>query len=212
MMPIDGPVWLRDALTPTELDGLTGVAMTSDKPGARLGLTQALQSALAPVTAQIRGQVAGMSPVRAVAFDKTAQTNWALPWHQDRIVAVAARHLVAGYENWTRKHGLWHCEPPAEVLAQMLFVRVHLDDGDTDTGAMEIAAGSHKAGVVDAKQAATVAQDYPNQVCKARRGDILILPMLTLHRSLAAPMPATRRVLRIDYAASALPRPLTWAH
>ena len=211
-MPIEGPIWLRTALTDCDLEGLATVGSTDDKPGARLALTDTVRHALAPVTAKMNRLVAGMSPVRVVAFDKTAQTNWALPWHQDRIIAVKARHAVAGYENWSQKHGVWHCEPPEAVLAQMLFVRVHLDDGDADTGAMEIATGSHMAGVVDAKQAATVAQGYPHEVCEAQRGDILVLPMLTLHRSLAASLPATRRVLRIDYAASLLPPPLAWAH
>lgn len=31
-------------------------------------------------------------PVRAILFDKTAATNWALGWHQDRTIAVQTRH------------------------------------------------------------------------------------------------------------------------
>lgn len=211
-MPIDRPIWLRAALTPPELQALAAIGATPATPGARLELTDQLQQSLAPVTERIGALAPGMFPVRAVAFDKTAQSNWTLPWHQDRIIAVAARHPVPGYGNWSEKHGVWHGEPPTEVLAQMLFVRVHLDACDADTGAMEIAEGSHAAGVVSVQQAMGVAQDYPRALCTAHPGDILILPMLTLHRSRAAAAPATRRVLRLDYAASPLPAPLAWAH
>lgn len=208
---IDGPLWFRGALTETDLAVLDDVGKNGRGPGARLLLTPTLMQALEPVTQHIKSLVSQMRPVRAVAFDKTAQTNWALPWHQDRVIAVETQHFVEGYENWSEKQGVWHCEPPVRVLEQMFFVRVHLDDADIDNGAMEIAIGSDSAGLVSAKEAEETANRYDHAVCDARRGDILVLPMLTLHRSLAAATPMSRRVLRIDYAAATLPPPLAWA-
>jgi hypothetical protein len=75
---------------------------------------------------------------------------------------------------------------------------------------MEIAAGSHVKGLVPLAEAEGVARRYPGEVCLARRGDILVLPMLTLHRSLPARDPRPRRTLRIDMADFALPAPLAW--
>ncbi len=203
--------WQRGALTEAELAALDSLSAINAKPGRRLGLGPATRAALRPVDACVQSIAPDMAPVRLVAFDKTAQSNWALPWHQDRVIAVAQRHDVSGYDNWTRKDGVWHCEPPVSLLQQMLFVRVHLDDCDRDGGAMEIAIGSHHAGKVDAGSAMAEAQRYPGHVGQAQRGDVLMMDMLTLHRSLPASKPTARRVLRVDYAAVSLPAPLAWA-
>ncbi len=206
-----GVIWEGGALDTAALDRLDKVFATGGKPGVRLGLRDDLRAALQPVDAVIRRTHPGMVAVRAVGFDKTATANWALPWHQDRVIAVRDRHDMPGFGNWSHKHGVWHCEPPEAPLADMLFVRVHLDDAGADEGAMEIAIGSHAEGFVAAGRAEAVAGQYPTKICTARRGDVLILPMLTLHRSLSATKAVTRRVLRIDYAASQLPAPLAWA-
>jgi ectoine hydroxylase-related dioxygenase (phytanoyl-CoA dioxygenase family) len=116
-----------------------------------------------------------------------------------------------GYTNWSQKAGVWHCEPPLDVLKKMLFVRVHLDGATAENGAMEIALGSHKNGAVPSEQADTIAQRHTHALTTAEAGDILILPMLTLHRSRTSKTATPRRTLRIDYAANALPPPLQWA-
>jgi len=43
-----------------------------------------------------------------------------VPWHQDRIIAVARKTQVPGSHNWSHQAGVWHCEPPGEVLQRML--------------------------------------------------------------------------------------------
>ncbi|MCB1356851.1 MAG: phytanoyl-CoA dioxygenase family protein [Maritimibacter sp.] len=149
-------------------------------------------------------------PVRIVAFNKSESANWGVPWHQDRVIAVAGRAEVAGYRNWTRKSGTWHCEPPLSALDDMLFVRVHLDDTDGSNGAMQIAVGSHAGGIVLSATAEQVANTYPVETCDAKRGDVLILKMLTLHASSPARVQSGRRVLRIDFASRDLPAPLSW--
>jgi hypothetical protein len=93
----------------------------------------------------------------------------------------------------------------------MVFVRIHLDDTDAINGAMEIALGSHLSGRVSSDEAAEVATAAPSEVCTASKGDVLILKMLTLHRSKSANLATQRRALRIDYAAEKLPAPLEWA-
>ncbi len=62
-------------------------------------------------------------PVRAILFDKTAATNWALGWHQDRTIVVRERREVPGFGPWTVKAGLLHVAPPFEVLAGMVSNR-----------------------------------------------------------------------------------------
>lgn len=58
--------------------------------------------------------------MRAVLFDKTAITNWALAWHQDRTICVRERVAVEGFGPWTIKRGMHHVAPPFNLLAAMI--------------------------------------------------------------------------------------------
>ncbi|HAT87138.1 MAG TPA: phytanoyl-CoA dioxygenase [Rhizobiales bacterium] len=209
-----GRVWLRNALSENELSYLDEAADTQVKAGQRLRPSDGLNKAFSANTSLMKG-IRQLDPnakaVRVVAFNKSEEANWGVPWHQDRIIAIDKREDIAGYSNWSRKAGIWHCEPPQDILDQMLFVRVHLDDNDQSNGAMEIAVGSHINGMVAANEAENEAQRYPIEVCNAKRGDVLILKMLTLHSSKPAKIQSGRRVIRIDFSSAELPEPLKWA-
>lgn len=209
-----GRFWLRRALNGAALLALDAAFTVSGRPGARVGINAALMSVLGPGSAvglRIHAILPNARPVRVLAFDKTPDQNWGVPWHQDRVIAVVARHDLPGYHNWSLKAGVWHCEPPSAVWDQMVFVRLHLDPADAANGAMEIAPGSHRRGLIPAADAAQVASIEPAEVCDAARGDILILKMLTLHRSRPATNGRPRRTFRVDFTAMDLPVPLHWA-
>ncbi|MEO1308320.1 MAG: phytanoyl-CoA dioxygenase family protein [Pseudomonadota bacterium] len=209
----DGRIWFRNAISEQDLADFDAAVDLEAKAGQRVDTSPALTRALAPgqsLRAAI-GQIDPQAkPVRIVGFNKSSQSNWAVPWHQDRAIAVADKAEVYGFRNWTKKSGTWHCEPPTALLDDMLFVRVHLDDSDDTNGAMRIAVGSHAKGIVPADRAATEARNFPNETCSAKRGDVLVLKMLTLHASSPAATESTRRVLRIDFTSSELPSPLRW--
>lgn len=203
--------WLRGALDSRELAALDRIAEGAGRPGLRINWTDpAVAPILAPITAALRPHLTDIRLTRVVWFSKGAQTNWGVPWHQDRVIAVAERHDLPGFSNWSLKSGIWHCEPPLALFATMRFVRVHLDDCDAKNGAMEIARGSEAEGLVPEGQATTVAARHPTELCAAERGDIQVLPMLVLHRSRPAETHAPRRALRLDYALADLPAPLRW--
>lgn len=207
-----GRVWLRDALGPDDLEALeevfpTGTSNSRMAPSTKLATVLGSKSNLARA---LHNLLPNAFPTRVVAFSKSADANWVVPWHQDRVIAVNAKQEISGYDQWSCKDGIWHCAPPEDVLAAMLFVRLHLDDDVVGNGAMEIALGSHKRGKVDAGDAGTFAEDHEVETCHANRGDVLLLKMLTLHRSSPSRKNAPRRVLRCDYANSALPTPLAW--
>lgn len=209
-----GRVWLRNAVEEEDLALFDSITAAPTKAGQRLDAYTALDTALSAESSllhAIRRLASDAVPVRIVAFNKTEGANWGVPWHQDRVIAVAEKVDVVGYMNWTNKSGTWHCEPPQSVLDEMLFVRVHLDDTDQSNGAMEIAVGSHADGIIPSATAEEVASTYPKEICEAKRGDVLILKMLTLHSSKPARFPSGRRVLRIDFASSPLPLPLSWS-
>jgi hypothetical protein len=149
-------------------------------------------------------------PVRAILFDKTPKTTWALGWHQDRVVAVKKRMEAPGFGPWTRKHGALHVAPPAEVLSRMLTVRVHLDDVPIENAPLQIAPGSHRLGRIFEADVPKVVAMCGVIECQAARGDIWIYSTPVLHASGAARSPLRRRVLQVDYAAEDLPHGLEW--
>jgi len=149
-------------------------------------------------------------PVRAILFDKTAEANWAVPWHQDRTIAVRERRDVAGFSPWSTKAGIAHVEPPFAIIERMITIRAHLDECDADNAPLLIAPGSHRAGRVPAKQVADVAREYGSRACLAAAGDAWIYATSIIHASERAHVPRRRRVLHVDYAAEALPGGLAW--
>lgn len=119
--------------------------------------------------------------VRHLAFDKSDSANWFVPWHQDRS--------ADGRERSTGE------------LERMVALRVHLDDCDADNGPLEVLAGSHALGRLDAARIAALVRDGRPLVCLAARGDVVAMRPLAVHRSQRAVTARHRRVLHIEYIA-----------
>ena len=113
----DGALHLRAALSATDLQGLEDAiaGFSPDQAGIRLHGIPALRpflvssGAVGKVAASVLGNAA--QAVRAILFDKTASTNWGLPWHQDRTIAVAERIEVEGFGPWDRQERIAPCRP-----------------------------------------------------------------------------------------------------
>lgn len=210
----EGRYWFRSAVSPANLMAIENYCEADGRPGARLNLDFQRRRLFGPdseIGAQIRKILPGAFPVRLIAFNKNEGNNWSLPWHQDRVIAVKEKAAASGFINWSRKGQYWHCEAPLPILSRMIFVRLHLDAATSDNGSMEIAVGSHKRGFVKSENAAHEAESLPIETSLAERGDILVMKMLTLHKSQASHDASPRCAIRIDYAADALPAPLEWA-
>ncbi len=147
--------------------------------------------------------------VRAIFFDKVPDANWSLFWHQDNVIAVRERLEVPGFVGWSQKAGVWQVQPPVEVLAQMIAVRVHLDDCGADNGPLRVLPGSHRCGWLDDDLDAWKA-GVPEMVCTVKCGGILVMCPLLLHASAASESAGHRRVIHIEYAAADLPAGLDW--
>jgi ectoine hydroxylase-related dioxygenase (phytanoyl-CoA dioxygenase family) len=149
-------------------------------------------------------------PVRSLLFDKTAEANWLVPWHQDMTISVAEKREVSGYGPWSIKAGQWHVQPPMAVLERMLSVRIHLDPCDESNGALRVVPGSHNQGRLnpDAIRCAEGASGI--SICSVERGDVLLLKPLLLHASSAARNPVHRRVVHIDFANCKLEGGISW--
>lgn len=210
----EGRVWKRGALDDRDLSALDRACEMGGMPGQRLNWSRDLISSAGSesrVTQMAQELISSALPVRIVVFNKSSETNWNVPWHQDRVIAVKERHELAGYKAWTHKAGIWHVEPPIELLESMIFARVHLDDSDASNGCLQLGLGTHKLGRIAAGDAQETAEKARTEDCVARRGDVLFVKALTLHRSGTSQRSSNRRTLRIDFAALPLPAPLEWA-
>jgi hypothetical protein len=147
--------------------------------------------------------------VRAIFFDKVPHANWSLFWHQDNVIAARERREVPGFVGWSRKAGVWQVQPPADVLARMVAVRVHLDDCGVDNGPLRVRPGSHRFGWLDDELDAWKVR-VPEVICGVNRGGIVAMCPLILHASAASENVGHRRVIHLEYAAAELPAGLDW--
>jgi ectoine hydroxylase-related dioxygenase (phytanoyl-CoA dioxygenase family) len=148
--------------------------------------------------------------VQATLFDKTADTNWRVRWHQDRSIAVKERMDVPGYGSWSTKGGFLHVEPPSEVLAQMLAVRVHLDNSGADNGPLRVLPGSHRAGKLGDRRLMELIASSASVELYVPQGSIVLMRPLLIHSSTPARTPEHRRVLHLEFAPPESISPLKW--
>ncbi len=147
--------------------------------------------------------------VRAIFFDKVAGANWSLFWHQDNVIATKARIDVPGFVAWSQKAGVWQVQPPADVLANMIAVRVHLDDCGPANGPLRVLPGSHRFGWLD-DELDDWKTRVPEVICTVNCGGIVTMCPLTVHASAPSETVGHRRVIHIEYAATELPAELQW--
>ena len=148
--------------------------------------------------------------VRAIYFDKSADANWLVAWHQDVTIAVKERVELSGFGPWSMKDGVAHVQAPVEVLEKMLAVRIHLDDCDERNGALRVLPGTHRLGRLSSEQIQQLRVEKQEAVCCARAGDIMLMRPLLLHASGKSDGNGHRRVLHIEYAGMELPCGLRW--
>ena len=149
-------------------------------------------------------------PVRGIYFNKSAEINWLVAWHQDLTLGLRRRIDLNGFGPWSIKDGVPHVQPPVELLEQMLTVRLHLDHCDETNGALRVIPGSHALGRLTAERIKQLSEHSDAVVCRLSAGDALLMSPLLLHASSRSQNPGHRRVLHIEYAAFSLPSELQW--
>jgi ectoine hydroxylase-related dioxygenase (phytanoyl-CoA dioxygenase family) len=205
---------VADSTTVTALRERVASFAQAGRGGARNLLDDPAIRALAagPTLRRFASAVLGDScfAVRALFFDKTPDANWKVVWHQDLTIAVQQRADVPGFGPWTEKAGVPHVQPPAEVLQQMLAVRLHLDPCGTENGPVRVIDGTHRFGRLASQVIDELRAERPESECLAAEGALLAFRPLLLHASSPANRPGHRRVIHVEYAAQRLGEPLAW--
>ena len=123
----DGFALLRGVVTSSELDnlgenihsveleklGAAGLRLLLKKSKAVRRFAQS--EAMISIAETVLG--AASKPVKAIFFDKTAETNWYVTWHQDLTIATKKRIEIEGFGPWSVKQGIPHVQAPALFLS-----------------------------------------------------------------------------------------------
>lgn len=148
--------------------------------------------------------------VRAIYFDKTPEANWKVPFHQDLTITVRECRKSAGFVSWTTKANVWHVQPPASVIENIVALRVHLDDTDESNGALRVIAGSHNLGRLTAEQIKELKDTGEIVNCPVGKNGAMLMRPLLLHASSTAVNASHRRVIHFEFSSQNLPNDLEW--
>ena len=150
--------------------------------------------------------------VRSILFNKTAEQNWPVPWHQDLSICVTEKTLLDGYGPWSEKDGQIHVQPPTDLLSEMITLRIHLDETPASNGALRVIPKSHLLGKIPSDQVSQHT-NADHITCEASPGDILLMSPLILHASSRSLAPNNRRILHFEFAPKEALHPrLSWAN
>ena len=163
-----------------------------------------------PVLAALLGD--SRTAIQCTYFAKVSSRNWLVTLHQDLSIPVAARAADAPCKAWSEKEGTWFCQPPADFLAHLVAVRVHLDDSTEANGPLRVVPGSHRLGRIASLEIAAHRRRLGEVACVAPRRSLIAMRPLLLHASSKSASRAPRRVLHYVFAPAELPWGLRWKH
>ena len=146
---------------------------------------------------------------KSIYFDKPAQSNWFVPYHQDLTISVDKKIAVDGYDKWTLKQGQFAVQPPIDVLESSYTVRIHLDDTDEHNGALKVIPGSHLNQIFRPENIDW--QTAQETICRVPKGGLMIMKPLLLHSSNRTTNEKRRRVIHIEFCNKQLLEGLKWA-
>jgi Phytanoyl-CoA dioxygenase (PhyH) len=154
----------------------------------------------------------GAFPFRGILFDKSPGANWLVAWHQDTALPLRERTESVGWGPWSVKEGISYAHAPANVLSQVLALRVSLDDSTVENGPLRVLPGTHKLGVLSDDRIHELSTRIPPVDCIVPKGGVVAMRPLLVHASSKSQNEMPRRVLHIEYAASdSIARPLQLA-
>lgn len=146
--------------------------------------------------------------VKSIYFDKPKTSNWYVAYHQDLTISVDSKQDVPGFGPWTIKQNLFAVQPTRNILENILTSRIHLDETNSQNGALKVIPRSHNKGIYKPPM------DWSEEseaICEVPKGGIMIMKPLLLHSSGRTTNGLKRRVIHIEFSDMSLPDGLTWA-
>ncbi|EHQ28167.1 phytanoyl-CoA dioxygenase family protein [Mucilaginibacter paludis] len=151
----------------------------------------------------------GFFVTKSIYFDKPAQSNWFVAYHQDLTISVDQKTEIDGYGPWTVKQNQFAVQPPVKVLENSFTIRIHLDDTDQNNGALKVVPGSNLKGIY--RPETINWQTETETICNVKKGGIMIMRPLLLHTSNRSTNQQPRRVIHIEFSNSELPPTIKWS-
>jgi len=189
------------------LQELPGLAQRRTRAGVRhlMGYPAVNDLALDPRLVGLARQVLGANafPFRATLFDKSPTSNWLITWHQDTALPLRQRREADGWSSWSVKNGVIYAHAPASALQQVIALRVHLDDSTEENGPLRVIAGTHNLGVLTDNYVDQIIHKQTPVDCLVPQGGVLAMRPLLIHASSKSQTDMPRRVLHIEYSATA---------
>jgi hypothetical protein len=140
-------------------------------------------------------------PFRATLFDKSADANWLVVWHQDTALPLCRRVESPEWGPWSRKAGVLYAHAPAPALARIVALRVHFDDSTSANGPLRVLPDTHGLGLLSDEAIVNLVKQVAPVECQAAAGSVVGMRPLLVHSSSKSREPLPRRVLHIEYAA-----------
>jgi ectoine hydroxylase-related dioxygenase (phytanoyl-CoA dioxygenase family) len=185
---------------------LAGAPLARSRAGVRhiLSLPAVMALANDPRLLAIAREWLGGSatPFKATLFDKSADANWLVAWHQDTALPMKTRVEAPGFGPWSEKYGVWYAHAPTAALEKVIALRVHLDDSSPESGPLRVLPGTHEQGVLSDADVAELARKTAPVDCVVAAGGVIAMRPLLIHASSKARAAAPRRVIHLEYATS----------
>ena len=202
---------LSEVLTHGDIAQLDECLTRNPLPRSRAGMRHALKHpavlavARDPRLVAIAQEILGRNPFpfRATLFDKSPVSNWLVVWHQDTALPLRERRELPEWGPWSIKDGVIYAHAPANALTRVVALRLHLDDSTSENGPLRVLPGTHTMGVLSDNAIHGLSTQVTAVDCLIPRGGILIMRPLIVHASSKSRGQMQRRVLHIEYVASA---------
>ena len=184
---------------------LNGAELNRSRAGARHTLNQpcvqrvARDARVLRFAQEVLGK--GALPFRATLFDKSANSNWLVVWHQDTALPLREKRETLGWGPWSVKEGVRYAHAPTLALEQILALRMHLDDSTEENGPLRVLPGTHTSGVLTDMELQDLDSRINSIECTVSKGGVVAMRPLITHASSKSQSAHPRRVLHIEYTA-----------
>jgi ferrous iron transport protein B len=109
----------------------------------------------------------------------------------------------------TKKQNQFAVQPPVSVLENIATLRIHLDETNSENGALKVIENSHSKGIF--RPEIINWENEKEVTCKVNKGGVMLMKPLLLHSSGRTTNNKKRRVIHIELSNINLPKELNWA-